>query len=149
MRSAWFAFLALLGLVAASFVVIPADRGVPAFIACEIYIDSGDRPLGAYQLEVVADRAGAKIVGVEGGYHEQFKDAPFYDPAALNGGRIVIGALSLAEGPNLPRGEFRAARVHFMVDDAQTGFAVKVHTAGDERGAVIEIKARAERAVPK
>lgn len=149
MRSAWFAFLALLGLVAASFVVAPAERGVPAFVACEIYIDSGDRPVGAYQLEIVADRAGAKIVGVEGGDHEQFRGAPFYDPAALNGGRIVIGSLSLAEGPDLPRGEFRAARVHFMVDDAETGFAVKVHTAGDERGAVIEIKARAERAVPK
>ena len=149
MRSVWFAFLALLGLVAASFVVAPAERGAPAFVACEIYIDSGERPLGAYQLEVVADRPGAKIVGVEGGEHAEFKDAPYYDPVALNGGRIVIGALSLAQADALPRGEFRAARVHFMVDDAQTGFAVMVHTAGDERGAAIEIKARAERAVPK
>ncbi|MFZ4575190.1 MAG: hypothetical protein ACOYN0_12380 [Phycisphaerales bacterium] len=149
MRGAWFISALLLALVAASFVERKAQRGAPTFAACDIIIDCGERSLGAYQIELTADRPGAKVVGVEGGDHPEFKNAPYYDPAALSGGRIVVGALSLADAKSLPTGEFRAARVHFMLEDPQTGFTVKVHTAGDERGAMMDVQARAQRAPTK
>ena len=75
-------------------------------------MDTGDRPLAAYQIEIIGDSRKAKIVGVEGGENAAFKAAPFYDPAALQGGRIIIAAFTLEDRP--PAGRLRVARIHIQ-----------------------------------
>lgn len=80
-------------------------RFTPLAIALDV-----DGPVAGYQLELVVESGEATIVGVEGGEAPGFEDAPYYDPAALAGGRIVIGALSTEHV--LPRGRQRVAVVH-------------------------------------
>ena len=53
------------------------------FAPVDVYLDSGSRPLAAYQFELKVTQGKVKIVGVEGGEHEAFREAPYYDPAAL------------------------------------------------------------------
>jgi len=91
--------------------------GPARFVPVDVYIDSGARPLAAYQFEFVAKNA--QIVGLEGG-DSVFKDAPYYDPAALHPSapspdeRIVVAAFSTAA--DLPRGNTRIARLHLMMN---------------------------------
>jgi hypothetical protein len=79
------------------------------------------------------------VVGVEGGSHPEFKVEPYYDPAALQGGRVIIGAFSLAEAEMLPKGKNRVAWVSFMVEDSATTFTALVQTAGDDQGHRIDV----------
>lgn len=85
------------------------DDGEVRFRLLEIALEV-DEPIAAYQVELVVRSGEATIVGVEGGEAPGFGDAPYYDPAALAGGRIVIGALSTEHV--LPRGRHRVAAVH-------------------------------------
>ena len=85
------------------------------FVAIDVFIDTNGQPLAAYQLELTATK-GALIVGVEGGASAAFKHAPYYDPAALKGGRIIIAAFTTDENP--PKGRVRIARVHFQESGA-------------------------------
>jgi len=73
------------------------------FAPVHIYLDSGDKPLAAYQFELKATTGRIKIVGVEGGEHAAFKEAPYYDPAALAKDRIIIAAFNT--GRDLPQYE--------------------------------------------
>lgn len=91
--------------------LLPAQEEV-RFAAVDVYMNSGDRPLAAYQIEIVGESKNAKIVGVEGGEATAFKAPPYYDPAALKGGRIIIAAFTLTETP--PTGRIRVARIHFQ-----------------------------------
>jgi hypothetical protein len=93
------------------------ELAAPRFRAVNVYVDAGPEPLAAYQIEVTAGDSAARgtelcaeVVGVEGGEHPAFRTAPYYDPAALRGGRIVIGALST--DAELPRGRTRVAVLH-------------------------------------
>ena len=86
------------------------------FEAVDVYIDSAARPLAAYQFEFAAETGEIKIVGVEGGEHEAFKQPPYYDPAALSNDRIIIAAFNT--GRNLPSGKTRVARIHLQVTGA-------------------------------
>ena len=78
------------------------------FRAVDVFVNSKDKPLAAYQLEFTAS-AGVKIVGIEGGEHAAFKEAPFHDPKAIQQERVIIGAVQhsvsgqAADGEN-PRG---------------------------------------------
>ncbi len=84
----------------------------------DAFVDSGDRPLAAYQFEFTAVRG--EIVGLEGG-ESVFTDAPYYDPAALHptaaspDDRIIVAAFSTAV--DLPRGVTRVARLHLLLKD--------------------------------
>ena len=113
-------------------------QAVPAaarFEAVDVYVDSGQSALAAYQFELTVASGNATIVGVEGGEHAAFASAPYYDPAALAGGRIIISALST--GSELPAGRTRVARVHMRVEGtAEYGAALTV--AGDAAGQAIE-----------
>ncbi|MHC4072458.1 MAG: hypothetical protein ACYTGS_10570, partial [Planctomycetota bacterium] len=60
------------------------------FAPLHIYLDSGSRPLAAFQFELKAAAGQIEIVGVEGGQHKAFAEAPYYDPAALANDRIII-----------------------------------------------------------
>jgi hypothetical protein len=91
------------------------DAGV-AFAPLDIFLEV-DEPLAAYQVELLVTAGEADIVGVEGGDAAGFRAAPYYDPAALAGGRIVVGAFSTEHV--LTRGRHRVAAVHMR----QTGAA--------------------------
>jgi len=72
---------------------IPTVQSNVRFAPLHIYLDSGNKSLAAYQFELKAFTGQIKIVGVEGGQHEAFEEAPYYDPAALANDRIIIAAL--------------------------------------------------------
>jgi hypothetical protein len=106
-----------------------AQSGVH-FAPLHIYIDSGNKSLAAYQFELKATAGQIKIVGVEGGKHEAFKEAPYYDPAALAKDRIIIAAFST--GSNLPKGRTRIATIHLqIIGDAEPQYELKLTVAAD------------------
>lgn len=103
-----------------------------SFRVLDIYIDSGDVPLAAYQFEL-HDRSGVSLmVGVEGGEHQAFAGAPYYDPEALRQSeRIIVAGYSLAG--ELPSGETRVATIHVQIDGGEPDFDLKlVVTAGPD-----------------
>jgi hypothetical protein len=86
------------------------------FEAVAVHVDCGDAPLAAYQLDLRV--RGAKIVGIEGGEHAVFAAPPYYDPAAMQGERIVIADFTTAPVETLPTGRTRIATIHVMVEGA-------------------------------
>jgi hypothetical protein len=106
-----------------------AQSGV-RFAPLHIYIDSGNKSLAAYQFELKAVAGQIKIVGVEGGRHEAFKEAPYYDPAALAKDRIIIAAFST--GSDLPKGRTRIATIHLqIIGGTEPQYELKLIVAGD------------------
>jgi len=109
-----------------------AQSGV-RFAPLHIYVDSGNKSLAAYQFELKAAAGQIKIVGVEGGQHAAFKEAPYYDPAALANNRIIISAFST--GSDLPIGRTRIATIHLQITgDAEPQYELKLAVAGDAEG---------------
>ena len=112
------------------------------FGAVDVMVDTGTKKLGAYQVEVVTKNA--KVVGVEGGESIAFNPAPYYDPAALQGGKIVVAAFSTDDA--LPNGLTRVARLHFMLEGAAGGvggmpdMASKLVVATDADGKNVDAK---------
>jgi len=103
------------------------------FAPVHVYLDSGSKPLAAYQFELKAASGQIKIVGVEGGEHPAFKEAPYYDPAALMNDRIIIAAFNT--GDNLPTGRTRVATIHLQIlGDAEPEYQLTLVTAGDSNG---------------
>jgi hypothetical protein len=68
----------------------------------------------------------AKIVAVEGP-----KEPPYYDPAALEGGRIILAQFTT--DPNPPAGRVLVARVH-MMESGRTDYAAKLMAAASPGG---------------
>ena len=135
----------VLGLVLVACSVAGAQQAEPAvrFEAVDVYVDSGKQELAAYQFELAAEVGEVKIVGVEGGEHEAFARPPYYDPAALTKGRIVIAAFSTAK--DLPKGKMRVARLHVQVTGpARPQYAVDLRVAASRDGARIQAEAAAE-----
>jgi hypothetical protein len=135
----------VIGVFVALSVVAPLLAGVPARIAkkpaegrvrfapVHIYLDSSDKPLAAYQFELKARTGQIKIVGVEGGAHPAFQEAPYYDPAALMNGRIIIAAFNT--GSDLPHGRTRIATIHLQIlGDAEPQYELKLVVAADAEG---------------
>ena len=74
-----------------------------------------------------------EIVGIERGDHKDFQDPPYYDPAAMSGNRIVVGAFNITD--RLPVGKIRVARLHLHVSGgAKPVYAVNLVVAGDKEG---------------
>jgi len=128
----------------------PAEGRV-RFVPVHVYLDAGEKSLAAYQFELVGSvpaRASSggeenalrrhyerqiKIVGVEGGAHPAFQEAPYYDPAALMNDRIIIAAFNT--GRDLPRGRTRIATIHLQIlGDAEPHYELKLVTAADAEG---------------
>jgi hypothetical protein len=100
------------------------------FAPLHIYLDSGNKSLAAYQFELKAAAGQIKIVGVEGGQHKAFKDAPYYDPAALANDRIIIAAFNT--GSELPTGRTRIATIHLqIIGEAEPDYEIKLTVAAD------------------
>jgi hypothetical protein len=103
------------------------------FAPVAVYIDSGSKPLAAYQFELKATAGQIKIVGVEGGSHPAFEDAPYYDPAALANDRIIIAAFNT--GVDLPTGRTRIATIHLqIIGDAEPRYELKLMAAATSEG---------------
>lgn len=107
------------------------------FYTLDVYIDTGDTPLAAFQFEVISP---GKIVGVG---HADFSDeAPYYDPAALQGGRIIIAAFTTDADP--PSGRVRVARLHMYFSgagkpDDKAEILVTAAPGGERMDASIEL----------
>jgi hypothetical protein len=118
------------------------DRSSVRFIALDIYIDSGETPLAAYQFELTAEAGQFKIVGLEGGEHTAFAKPPYYDKKALsdsktNHDRVIVAAFDT--GDDLPTGNTRVARVHVQITGEPTpDFAVKLTVAASEDGETLD-----------
>lgn len=103
----------------------------------DVYVDSGDAALAAYQVDLRAVDGGVAIVGIEGGEHRAFAAPPYYDARAMRGDRVIIGALDAGE--ELPRGRTRVARVHVMVTgEGEPVYAVELTAAAGVDGEKIE-----------
>jgi len=117
------------------------DEQVPVavdmrFSTVDVYVSSGDQPLAAYQFVVQAATQNVLLAGLEGGEHAAFRQAPYYDPKALLGERVVVAAFSTADA--LPRGRTRVARLHVQVSgDKDPEYIVTLQTAAGPDGGVI------------
>ena len=98
----------------------------------DIYVDSGTEPLAAYQVEFSDPTGQIKIVGVEGGETAAFQATPYYDPAALGSGRIILAAYST--GRNLPAGKVRVARLRVVSAQREPNYRLKLCVAGTSDG---------------
>lgn len=107
------------------------------FEVVDIVIDTGGRPMAAYQFEVICD---AKLLGVENGDFDP--RAPYHDPAALQTGRIVVAQYTLAGAPS---GKVRVAALHVQHDgkpDYQAKIIVVAGPEGERMDATIEVVRR-------
>ncbi len=133
----------------AEFACQPENAMAVRFEAVDVFVDSGTVPMAAYEIEFRANVAGteaagengrALLVGVEGGVHKAFTKPPYYDPAALQGNRIIVAALSVDK--ELPTGNTRVARLHVQVPaKSMPDYACAIVVAGDTDAK--EIKATA------
>lgn len=104
----------------------------PRFAYLDVFIDPRGSALAAYQFELNVDQNAATIVGVEGGEHVAFNAAPYYDPAALTYGRIIIAAFNT--GSDLPTAKTRVARLHLRIASSAPEYRVSLETAADASG---------------
>jgi hypothetical protein len=114
--------------------IATAQAEAPAhFRALDVYLNTGDKPLAAYQIELRDSAKRMNIVGIEGGGHAAFKKPPYYDPAAMMGERIVLAAFSTDK--ELPVGNVRVARIHVqIIGEGVPDIAATVKVAADEGG---------------
>ena|SRR2546430_1175050 len=133
------AFALLVGMLSAQ--PAPSDRFQPV----DIFIDSRDKSLAAYQLEFSVKSGNATVVGVEGGERPAFKEAPFYDPKAIQQERVIIAAFSTSAADKLPKGKTRVATIHLQISgDHQPQFELKLETAASVEGKRISVEATFE-----
>jgi hypothetical protein len=120
------------------------------FCAVDVYVDATNAPLAAYQLEFAATNGVAKIVGIEGGEAPAFREAPFYDPKAMQHDRVIIAAFSAESADHLPSGKTRVATIHLQISGAEApAFEVKLKTAADSNGNRIAAGVSAEERKPQ
>lgn len=92
---------------------VTANAGI-RFEAVDVFVDSGEHALAAWQLELQSTAKSIEIVGIEGGQHAAFSEPAYYDPEAMNGNRVVLAAFSTAK--DLPHGKTRVARIHVQCE---------------------------------
>ncbi|MCK4293161.1 MAG: hypothetical protein KAY65_08175 [Planctomycetes bacterium] len=111
----------------------PTAQPKVRFAPLHIYVDSGERALGAFQFELKAFGGQIKIVGVEGGEHAAFKEPGYYDPAALANDRIIIAAFNTAN--ELPSGRTRIATIHLQITGrVEPEYGLELTVAADADG---------------
>ncbi len=109
------------------------------FDAIDVYVQTGDKPLAAYQLDLSAEKGDVTIVGIEGGESEFFTAPPYYDPAAIQNDRVIIAYFSTAAADALPRGKVRIATIHVqIVGDIQPKYDAKITVAATVDGEPID-----------
>jgi len=112
-----------------------------SFRAVDIFVDSGNQPLAAYQLTFRSTNGSVKIVGIEGGEHSAFAEPPYYDPQAMQKDHVIIAAFNTASPDQLPSGRTRIATVHLGVQSGQSPvYAAQVNAAAGTDGKRISVK---------
>jgi hypothetical protein len=135
---------ALLGVNLAAQQSVTNDSAV-RFRAVDIYVDSKESPLAAYQIEFSVTNGNARIVGIEGGEHPAFTEPPFYDPKAMQHERVIVAAFSTNPVSNLPKGKTRLATIHIQTRRAVgPEFELKLQAAADSNGKKIPAEASAQ-----
>lgn len=110
------------------------------FAIYEIWIDSHAMPLAAWQVELRGEGDVFRIVGIEGGAHPAFAEPARHDPAALQGGRVVLAAWDT--GSELPTGSHRLATVHVFEKSGAAPPAAELVVAADVFGEPMEARIR-------
>jgi hypothetical protein len=101
----------------------------------DLYLDAGDQPLAAYQIDFRVRKGEATIVGIEGGEHEAFQNPPYYDPKAIQRERVILAAFSTAPTVKLPSGQTRVARLHLQIRGSQPlKYDLKLQAAANADG---------------
>ncbi len=119
------------------------ETGPVRFRPLDVFIDTGDIPLAAYQVELVAVVGDSQIVGVEGGAHAAFKDPPYYDAKALMGGRIILAAFNI--GDDLPTGRHRVCTLHVReAGPVPPDYGLELIVAADPTGRPVRAKVAIE-----
>lgn len=120
------------------------DSGAIHFEAVDIFVDTGEAPLAAWQIEVSGAGPTVTVSGVEGGEHAAFSEPPYHDTAALTKtGRLIVAAFHT--GDNLPTGRTRVARLHFMVEgDGGVRYTARLMVAGGADGKRVTAQASVE-----
>lgn len=103
-----------------AFLVLPCkaqnvshDRSI-RFQAADVFMDSGNESLAAYQVEIRYNKKRVKIVGLEGGETGFFEEPPYYDPRGMVQGRIILASFT-TEDAKAPKGKGRVARLHLQI----------------------------------
>lgn len=116
--------------------------GTSSFRAIDVFVDAGNEALAAYQLTFVGTN-GVKIVGVEGGEHSAFAEAPYYDPQAMQNDRVIFGAFNTSR--DVPRGRVRVATIHVRTQSNQlSAYRIEVNAAATTDGKPIAIEVNFE-----
>src|SRR2546430_10251023 len=133
--------LVLLAALAGALLAQPASPNAAVrFQAVDIFIDSKQHALAAYQLEFSVKSGNARIVGVEGGEHPAFKEAPFYDPKAIQHERVIIAAFNTSAADKLPKARTRVATIHLQITgDQKPEFHLRLETAATANGNKIPV----------
>lgn len=117
-----------------------ASTNTLRFQPVEIYADAHTNALAAYQLEFNVTSGNAKIVGIEGGEHAAFAEAPFYDPKAMQNESVILAAFSTQPADKLPTGKTRVATIHLQISGSdELQFETKLTTAANSEGKKIAV----------
>ena len=118
-------------------VAVPAVR----FSYVDVFLDVGAKPLAAYQVELTPTGGDVLLTGLEGGEHAAFRDAPYYDPAALHQAKSRVIVAAFNTGGDLPHGRTRVARLHLQVTGpAEPAWATNLQVAASSDGKPIDAK---------
>ena len=131
--------ICIAALLAVTIVCAQDDVQSVRFGAIAVYVQTGDRPLAAYQLDLSAANGDVTIVGIEGGQSEVFTAPPYYDPAAIQNDRVIIASFSTAAADALPRGKVRIATIHVqIVGDIEPEYDATITVAAPVDGEPID-----------
>ena len=137
MKWLWTSILVLMGQAMLAGQQTP-EADTTRFEAIDVFVDTTDRPLAAYQLEFFAASGEVKIAGIEGGEHPAFRVPPFYDPKAMQLERVILAAFNTAATPELPIGRTRVATIHVQRrGERPPSFQVQLEAAADSAGTAI------------
>lgn len=113
------------------------------FAVYDLYISPKGEPLAAYQIKIKATSGNVKIISVEGGEHPAFKEAPFFDPKAIQKQTIKLAAFSTKGAAELPARQTRVASIHIQTDRKdEVPFDLDLQVAATTNGRPIDVKAR-------
>mgnify|MGYP001172750501 CR=1 FL=1 len=146
---AWRAcFIGMLALLFAGISISPlrAAEASVRFATVDVFVDSTNRPLAAYQIEIKAADPSVKIVGIEGGAHPAFSRPPFYDPRAMQADRVILAAFSTNSINQLPVGRTRVATIHVQASQAAAdlNFEIRLRAAAGPDGKRMNLEVAVE-----
>ena len=135
-------------LLCATLPVLPqSDGNNLRFAALDIYLEASE-PLAAWQFELGESSGRMQVVGVENGDSAAFRDAPYYDLAAVNDGmadHIIVADYSTSPAVELPAGRSRVATVHIQLEGlAEPDYVLSLMAAGGADGEPIQASIEVE-----